>query len=849
MGLVLRSAGGVESPNLTEGEEDILTNRRNTSGWARAGGPGRRGAAYLPPGRQPALTMRLPFHLVPLPKQIRPPPSHSLSSAAAFPLHALSLSDPATFWSARSSLIHWHTPPTTPLDSANHPHCAWYGGGTTNLCFNAVDRHLPARASQPALVFDSAVTGEQSTHSYAQLHASVLALASILHTRCAVRPGDRVLIYMPTLPEAVAAMLACARLGAVHSVVFGGFAAPELRARLADSAPVVVLAASYGREGRHRVVPYAPPLVEALAALAAGGGALPRHVLLLSRGVRASRGGEGEGGDAAAAAAEAAAEEAAVDAPRALQAALAARGHSGVGAPEWLSWGKEVAAAAAAVAAAAAAAVPPPPPVWLPSGAPSYIIYTSGSTGTPKGVVRDTGGHAVALTAAMTGVYGMQPGEVWWAASDIGWVVGHSFAVYGPLLAGCTSVIFEGKPVGTPDAETFWRVASRHRVAGMFTAPTALRAIKREDAEGRGAARYDLSSLRTLFVAGERCDPDTHAWASRSLKKPVVDHWWATEFGSPVLSTPLQASGAPAVNIAVGAAGLPVPGYDVRVLHPRAAAGAGAAFFETAAATEEKVSTAPLFTPSFSWAEVGKGVVLPPGLEVRMDLGSGTATARRPPPTPPHHAALSPHPWLPEAACGQLGPIVVRLPLPPGALTGLYRAEARFRASYTDAYPGYFDTGDAGFVDAGGAVHVMCRADDVINVAGHRLSAGAMEAAVAAHPDVAEAAVIGVTDSLKGSVPVALIVLRSGATAVGAGDAAAARVRASVGPLAALRAAVVVQRLPKTRSGKVLRATLRAIANGVAYKVPATIEEEGALGEVAEALKGVGLGGSAGGEF
>jgi propionyl-CoA synthetase len=709
-----------------------------------------------------------------------------LSRRSDFPAHAASLADPSAYWGEKAQLVAWQTPPKTILDNSRDPFAEWYGGGITNLCFNALDKHLKLRASQNALIFHSAVTGETLSLTYAQLHSEVCAAATMLSRRCGVHEGDRVLIYMPTINEAVVAMLACVRLGAIHSVVFGGFAAQELRARIADSAPKAIITASFGREAS-RVVPYAPPLVEALSGLSSSGLPLPSSLVMLSRGHRR--------GEEAAAAAEAAAE----NAPR----VLSARGC----AVQWLHWAAEM---------SAAKQLQPAPLAWLPSSAPSYIIYTSGSTGAPKGVVRDTGGHAVALTAAMSEVYNMRPGEVWWAASDIGWVVGHSFTVYGPLLLGCTSLLFEGKPVGTPDHETLWRTAARFKVSGMFSAPTALRAIKREDAEGLGPARHDLSSLRTLFLAGERCDPDTLAWATRALSPTstsVIDHWWATEFGSPVLARPLTpGSSLPRGPLASGSAGVPVPGYDVRVLAPHIAAAAGAELFETTA----------------SGAVAAEAVQQ----HQQQPLGAG----------PTCHATLSPHPHLPEARAGELGAVVVRLPLPPGALTGLWNAEKRYRASYTDPFPGYFSAGDAGFANEHGQLSIMGRADDVINVAGHRLSAGAMEAAVAAHGDVAECAVIGVADALKGSMPVALIVLRAGAHPGGeAAGGAAARVRRDIGAFATLRAAVVVPRLPKTRSGKVLRATLRSIADGVAFKVPATIEEPAALEEAAAALRGVGL--------
>ncbi|MBR0661952.1 AMP-binding protein [Neoroseomonas oryzicola] len=611
--------------------------------------------------------------------------------------------DPAGWWAEAAKGITWDTPPAAAFDGTLGVYGRWFPGGRLNTCFNAVDRHVAAgRGAQPAIIWDSPMTGRIETTTYAELQQRVAKIAGALAER-GVGKGDRVVIYMPMVPEAAMAMLACARLGAVHSVVFGGFAAAELAARIADAKPKAIVSASCGLEPG-RVVKY-KPLLDAAIGLSPH---KPSSVLILQR----------------------------------------------EAAPCELTPGRDEDLLAAEAAAA------PHPCVPVESTDPLYILYTSGTTGAPKGILRDNGGHAVALHNSMSMVYGVGPGDVFWAASDVGWVVGHSYIVYAPLLAGCATVLFEGKPVGTPDAGTFWRVCEQHRVKVLFTAPTAIRAIKKEDPDGAFLKRYDLSRMEALYLAGERCDPDTITWSERLLAKPVVDHWWQTETGWTITG---NFRGLGLFPTRAGSGGKPAPGYDVVVLDEA-------------------------------------------------------------------------HQEVPR---GQIGSLAVRLPLPPSCLPTLFNADDRFREAYLSAFPGYYSTADAGMVDEDGYVWVMSRTDDIINVAGHRLSTGAMEEVLASHPDVAECAVVGVRDTLKGQVPLGLVVLKSG---VAKGEEAISKeliamVRDQIGPVAAFKDARVVARLPKTRSGKILRATLRKIADGDDYVVPPTIDDPAILDEVGDVLK------------
>jgi propionyl-CoA synthetase len=617
-----------------------------------------------------------------------------------------SLTDPAGFWADAAEAIHWDRRWDRVLDDSAAPFYRWFTGGRLNTCYNALDRHVEAgRGEQTALIYDSPVTGTVRTYSFRELTDQVARFAGVLAAQ-GVGRGDRVIIYMPMVPEAVIAMLACARMGAVHSVVFGGFAPAELAKRIDDALPAAVVSASCGIEGQ-RVIAYKPLLDEALELASHKVG---RCVILARPQARAE-----------------------------------------------LKLGRDVDWAAAIAAASPAACVS------LEATDPLYVLYTSGTTGKPKGVVRDHGGHAVALVYSMRAVYDVAPGDVFWAASDVGWVVGHSYIVYAPLLLGCTTVLYEGKPVGTPDAGAFWRVVAQHRVNALFTAPTAFRAIKKEDPEGRLLAGHDLASLRTLFLAGERCDPDTVLWAQARLKVPVVDHWWQTETGWPVAA---NCRGLEPMPIKPGSASVAVPGYDVQVLD-----------------------------------DEGRAV-----------------------------------------AAGTIGNIVIKLPLPPGTLPTLWHNDAGYRDAYLNRYPGYYLTGDAGFLDADGYLSIMSRIDDVINVAGHRLSTGAMEEVLAGHPDVAECAVIGAADALKGQLPVGLVVLKAGVSRAHEVIVAelVERVRQQIGAVAALKHVTVVPRLPKTRSGKVLRSTMRAIADARDYNVPATIDDPRILDEVAVALKALG---------
>jgi propionyl-CoA synthetase len=618
-----------------------------------------------------------------------------------------SLDEPEAFWGDAAAAIDWDEPWQRVLDDSRAPFFRWFAGGRMNTCYNALDRHVEnGRADQPALIYDSPVTGTLATFTYRELRDAVAQFAGALAAQ-GVERGDRVIVYMPMVPEAVIAMLACARLGAVHSVVFGGFAANELATRIEDAKPRVIVSASCGIEPG-RLVEYKPLLDAAIDAVRSK----PERCIVLQRPML----------------------EADLDPGRDIE------------------WNEALAGAEPAAC------------VSLAATDPLYIIYTSGTTGQPKGIVRDNGGHAVALAWSMKNIYDVDPGEVYWAASDIGWTVGHSYTVYAPLFHGCTTVLYEGKPVGTPDAGAFWRVIEQHEVSTLFTAPTAFRAIRQQDPNGEHIGRYDLSSFRTLFLAGERCDPDTLRWAEEQLQVPVIDHYWQTETGWPVVANCIGIERLPVV---AGSPTKPVPGWDLRVL--------------------DNEST--------------------------------------------------------ECAPGEIGALVFRLPLPPGSSPTLWNADDRFRETYLSTFPGYYQSADAGFVDENGYVFVMARTDDIINVAGHRLSTGAIEEVLAAHPDVAECAVIGVADELRGQVPVGLLVLKAGVerdpTTIC--DETVRLVRERIGPIAVFKQAVVVDRLPKTRSGKILRGTMRRIADAETYTTPATIDDPAILDEITAALERIGF--------
>jgi propionyl-CoA synthetase len=619
--------------------------------------------------------------------------------------------NPEAFWANAAREISWYKLWDKVLDPYAGQYGRWFTGAECNTAYNCLDRHVEAgRGAQKALIYDSPVTGTKRSYTYAELTDEVAALAAVL-LDLGVQKGDRVIVYMPMIAEAVMAMLACARIGAIHSVVFGGFASNELATRIDDAKPVAILSASCGIETA-RVIPYKPLLDKAIELSTHK----PTACLVLQR-------------------------------PQAVATLINGRDHD---------WGAATAAAKAAGRKAGCAAVAATDPL--------YILYTSGTTGQPKGVVRDNGGHMVALKWTMQNFYDIKPGEVFWAASDVGWVVGHSYICYAPLLHGATTLVYEGKPVGTPDAGAFWRVISEHKVAALFTAPTAFRAIKKEDPQGELIGKYDLSGMRTLFLAGERADPETIKWAEAKLKVPVVDHWWQTETGWAIAGNPV---GLGLLPVKYGSPTVPMPGFDLQVL-------------------DEK------------------------------------------------HQPVGPN---------QNGTLAVRLPLPPGCLPTLWGNDERFRKSYLADFPGYYTTSDAGFRDEDGYVYVMARTDDVINVAGHRLSTGQMEEVVAQHKDVAECAVIGVHDAMKGQSPAGFVVLNAGVTRDPKEIEAEVikLVRDVIGPVAAFKTVMVVKRLPKTRSGKILRGTMRQLADGETYKMPATIDDPLILDEIGDILKGRGM--------
>lgn len=618
-----------------------------------------------------------------------------------------SLETPSAYWLDAAQDVSWHTAPTVGVDTSASPFNLWFTDGMINASYNALDRHVEnGRADQPAIIHDSPITGTHTTYTYAQLLEKVSRFAGVLQD-LGVDKGDRVLIYMPMIPEALIAILATARLGAVHTVVFGGFAAKELAVRIDDCTPKVIVAASCGLEPG-RTIDYKALIDEAI--------------------------------DIAASTIDTCIFYQRSQSPCQL---TAARDHD---------WSKLIAKAQPV------AAVP------VKSTDPLYILYTSGTTGSPKGVVRDTGGSVVSLKWTMSAIYNVKPGDVYWAASDIGWVVGHSYIIYGPLFHGCTTVMYEGKPVGTPDAGAFWRVIEQNKVKVLFTAPTAFRAIKREDPDGALLKQYDLSGFQALYLAGERCDPDTLQWAQRHLNVPVIDHWWQTETGYSICA---NCQGIEALPVVPGSPSVAVPGYDVKVLD-----------------------------------EDGNKV-----------------------------------------ANGEIGSIVIKLPLPPGTFINLWNAPERYQSAYFERFPGFYETGDAGYINDDGYVFVMARTDDVINVAGHRLSTGAIEEALSNHPDVAECAVMGVKDELKGQLPVGLVILNSGCskTHTDITKELIQQVRDEIGPVAAFKSVAIVDKLPKTRSGKILRGTLRAIADNTQWNMPATIEDPGVLEDITKTLKSLGF--------
>lgn len=614
--------------------------------------------------------------------------------------------DPLAFWEEAAHAVDWSKPPTQILDDSEAPLYRWFPDAECNTCYNALDRHVEAgRGDQPAIIHDSPVTNSKTILTFSELLDRVERVASVLHNQ-GVERGDRVIIYMPMIPEAVIAMLACARIGAVHSVVFGGFAAHELAVRITDATPKAILSTSCGIEGS-RVIEYKPLLDEAITQAETP----PAFTLIFQR-------------------------------PQVQASMVEGRD---------LDWAEHEAAARPVGCTDVAATDP------------LYILYTSGTTGQPKGVIRDNGGHMVALIWTMKNIYNIDPGDVFWAASDVGWVVGHSYICYAPLLTGCTTVLFEGKPVGTPDPGTFWRVIEEHKVRALFTAPTALRAIKREDPKGNFIRKYDLSQMHSLFLAGERADPPTIEWAQKHLKKPVIDHWWQTETGWSIAANPMGIEHLP---VKLGSPTVAMPGYQVDVLD-----------------------------------------------EGGHPVGADT-----------------------------LGAIAVKLPLPPGTLPTLWNATDRFHKSYLTTFPGYYETGDAGMKDKDGYLYIMARTDDVINVAGHRLSTGAMEEVLAGHPDVAECAVIGISDKLKGQAPLGLVCLNSSSnrTEEDIEKECVALVRQEIGPVAAFKKCIVVNALPKTRSGKILRGTMVCIADQTPWKMPATIDDPDTLDQISERIAGLG---------
>ncbi|MFW5770069.1 MAG: propionyl-CoA synthetase [Spirochaetota bacterium] len=614
-----------------------------------------------------------------------------------------SINNPDKFWDEAASQIQWFKPYDSVLDDSLKPFYKWFTGGKMNTCFNALDYHVEnGRADQTALIYDSPVTGTQKKYTYAELRDSVALFAGALKNN-GVTKGDTVIIYMPMIPEAAIAMLACARLGAVHSVVFGGFASNELAIRIDDAKPKLMISASCGIEGK-KVIEYKPLLDRAFNIATHK----PEKIIIFQREQATATLNEGRD----------------------------------------LDWNDAVNNAEPAEC------------VHVDATDPLYILYTSGTTGMPKGVVRDNGGHAVALKWSMQYIYGVNPGDVFWAASDVGWVVGHSYIVYAPLLHGCTTILFEGKPVGTPDPGVFWRIISEHNVKVLFTAPTAFRAIKKEDPSGDYLKKYNIENFKYLFLAGERLDPDTYHWASDLLKVPVIDHWWQTETGWPVAA---NCMGIEPLPIKAGSPTKPVPGYNVEIIDP-------------------------------------DGNVLPNGNE---------------------------------------GIVVIKLPLPPGTLPTLWKNDERYKESYLDMYDGYYFTGDGGFYDEDGYLYIMGRIDDVINVAGHRLSTGSMEEVISQHPDVAECAVIGAADDFKGQMPVGFVVLKQGSTKDPSEieKELIGMVRDSIGAVASFKKALVVKRLPKTRSGKILRGTMRDIADKKDYRVPSTIDDPSILNEIEQALE------------
>ena len=621
-------------------------------------------------------------------------------------VYRLAQNNPEEFWGAAANQLHWDRSWQQIRDDSNPPFYRWFVGGVLNTCYNCLDRHIDrGRGKQLALIYDSPVTNTLRHFTYRELRDEVARVAGALKAQ-GVNTGDRVILYMPMVPEAVIGMLACARIGAVHSVVFGGFAAKELATRIDDAKPTLILSASCGIEV-DRVIPYKPLLDEAIELATHK----PKHVLVLQR-------------------------------PQERASLMPGRD---------LDWNDTCKNS------------DPVDCVPVSATDPLYILYTSGTTGIPKGVIRDNGGHAVALNWSMEHIYGVGAGEVYWAASDIGWVVGHSYIVYGPLLCGATTVLYEGKPVGTPDPGAFFRVIEQHGVTTLFTAPTAFRAIKKEDPDGHYIKQYDLSRFRTLFLAGERSDPDTLAWAQHHLQVPVIDHWWQTETGWPIAS---NCVGLGMLPIKPGSPTKVVPGFDVRILG---------------------------------------------------DNGD-------------------------EMPAGEIGALVLKLPMPPGCLPTLWHNDSGYQQSYLSQYPGYYLSGDAGYQDEDGYLFIMSRVDDIINVAGHRLSTGGIEEVLAAHPDVAECAVVGVADALKGEVPLGFAVTKTGVTRPEEDIVAELvdRVRKTIGPVAAFKQAALVPRLPKTRSGKILRGTIKKIADGTSYVTPATIDDPVILDEIATALTGLG---------